>query len=122
MLQEDNEFDLPTGDYIFFELYCDECDCRRVFLNVFLNRAMVANIAYGWEKLSFYKKAFPGFDKKAIREIKGPALDSFQYQSAISDKVLNLFNTLLFSNKPYLDRIEKHYKEFKKALKTRNST
>ena len=118
--QEDNAFDLPKGDYYFFELFCDECDCRRVFLQIFLNQKIVATIAYGWEKLSFYRKEFKGFDEKEIKVLKGPALDPFQYQSVISDKILNMFNKVLFTDKYYLDRIENHYNQFKKALDTIN--
>ncbi|NEW81742.1 MAG: hypothetical protein GZ094_05200 [Mariniphaga sp.] len=116
--QNDNEFHLPQGDYVFIELFCDECDCRRVFLQVFMNQKIVATIAYGWEKLSFYKKAFKGFNEKDIKEVKGPTLDSFLYQSDTSDRVLKMFYKILFSDKVYLDRIEKHYDQFKKALKT----
>ncbi len=118
MFQSDNEFHLPVGEYIFVELFCDECDCRRVFLQVFLNQQIVATIAYGWENLAFYKKAFKGlgFDNKDFKEFKGPALDSFQYQSDISDGILKMFFKLLFSDKKYLARIEKHYYEFKRTL------
>jgi|AntRauTorcE11898_2_1112593.scaffolds.fasta_scaffold03083_6 hypothetical protein len=116
--QNDNEFHLPQGDYVFIELFCDECDCRRVFLQVFMNQKAVATIAYGWEKLSYYKKEFRGFNEKDIKELKGPALDSFQYQSDISDRVLKMFNKILLSDIEYLDRIKKHYDQFKKTLKT----
>jgi hypothetical protein len=116
--QNNNEFHLPQGDYVFTELFCDECDCRRVFLQVFMNQKIVATIAYGWEKLTFYKKEFKGFNEKDIKELKGPALDSFQYQSDISDRVLKMFYKILFSDIEYLNRIEKHYDQFKKTLKT----
>jgi hypothetical protein len=56
-----------------------------------MNQKAVATIAYGWEKLSYYKKEFRGFNEKDIKELKGPALDSFQYQSDISDRVLKMF-------------------------------
>ncbi len=68
--QDDNEFHLPQGDYVFIELFCDECDCRRVFLHVFIKQKIVATIAYGWEKLSFYKKEFKGFNVKDIKDNK----------------------------------------------------
>jgi hypothetical protein len=117
ILQNDNEFFLPKGDYVFIELFCDECDCRRVFLQIFMNQKIVGTIAYGWEKLSFYQRKFKSFDKKDIRKLKGPALDSFQYQSDISDRILKMFDKLLFSDKKYLTRIEKHYSQFRKALR-----
>lgn len=116
IFQKDNEFGLPMGDYIFAELFCDECDCRRVFLQVFMNQKIVANIAYGWESLAFYRKEFKGFDEKEIKELKGPTLDPFQFQSAISGGILKLFNKILFMDKAYLARIERHYNQFKKML------
>jgi len=118
--QTDNEFALPKGGYVFIEFFCDECDCRRVFLQVLMNKKIVATIAYGWEKLSFYKNEFKGFDEKEIKELKGPVLDSFQYQSDMSSRILKMFDKILFSDKKYLARIEKHYNQFKKTLKTKN--
>ena len=117
--QNDNEFNLPQGDYVFIELFCDECDCRRVFLQVILNQKIVATIAYGWEKLSFYRNEFKGFKENEIKELKGPSIDSFQYQSDISNQILRMFNKILFSDKEYLSRIIKHYDQFKKTLKTK---
>lgn len=117
--QNDNEFDLPRGEYVFIELFCDECDCRRVFLQVVLNHKIVATIGYGWEKISFYKNEFKGFNKSEIKALKGPSINSFQYQSMYSNQILRMFNKLLFSDKEYLDRITKHYDLFKKTLKTR---
>lgn len=117
--QNDNEFNLPQGDYVFIELFCDECDCRRVFLQVIMNQKIVATIAYGWEKLSFYRKEFRGVKEKFIKELKGPSIDPFQYQSDISNQVLKMFNKVLFSDKEYLNRITKHYDQFKKTLKAK---
>ena len=117
--QNDNEFNLPQGDYVFIELFCDECDCRRVFLQVIMNQKIVTTIAYGWEKLSFYRNEFKGFKENEIKELKGPSIDSFQYQSDISNQILRMFNKILFSDKEYLNRITKHYDQFKKTLKTK---
>ena len=117
--QNDIEFNLPQGDYVFMELFCDECDCRRVFLQVIMNQKIVATIAYGWEKLSFYRNEFKGFKENEIKELKGPSIDSFQYQSDISNQILRMFNKILFSDKEYLSRIIKHYDQFKKTLKTK---
>ncbi|WP_169433305.1 hypothetical protein [Lewinella cohaerens] len=60
ILDRDNDFSLPVGEYAFIELFCDECDCRRVFLKVLLDQKEVANIVYGWGKLSYYKRTFRG--------------------------------------------------------------
>jgi len=118
ILENYNEFDLPKGEYVFIELFCDECDCRRVFLQVFMNKKIAATISYGWEELSFYEKEFEGVDGVDMKEFKGPSLDSFQYQSNISKGILKMFDELLFLDKEYLGRIEKHYNEFKNKLKT----
>jgi len=117
IIHENNEFGLPLGEYVFMELFCDECDCRRVFLQVFRNMENEATIAYGWENLSFYRKEFRGFEEKLIKEIKGPVLDTFLYQSEISGGIFKLFNKMLFSDKAYMDRIVKHYKLFKQKIK-----
>jgi hypothetical protein len=38
LLTKDNEFKLPEGEYTFIEIFCDECDCRRVmFVVKFIN-------------------------------------------------------------------------------------
>jgi hypothetical protein len=116
ILNNGNEFGLPIGDYAFVELFCDECDCRRVFLHVFRNQENEATIAYGWASLSFYRKEFKGFSEKDIEELKGPTLELFQYQSNISGGIFKLFNKILFSDKAYLARIERHYNQFKKML------
>ncbi len=116
LLHDKNEYDLPTGDYIFVELFCDECDCRRVFFQVFLNQRIVATISYGWEKPSFYRKMFMVFDKEDVKDLKSPSIDSFQYQTEISAGILKLFKQVLFSDKFYLARVEQHYSQFRKAL------
>jgi hypothetical protein len=116
IVRKDNEFGLPMGAYAFVELFCDECDCRRVFLQVFQNEKIVALIAYGWGSLAFYRKEFKGFSESEIKEIKGPTLDPFQCQSDISGGVFEMFNKVLFLDKAYLARIETHYNLFKKML------
>ncbi|WMJ72621.1 hypothetical protein RCC89_05515 [Cytophagaceae bacterium ABcell3] len=111
-----NEFGLPQGQYYFTELFCDECDCRRVLLQVYLGQEIVATIGYGWDKLSFYKKEFLVLGEKEIISFKGPSLDIYQTQSKSSNKIFNMYKKLLFSDKGYLDRIEKHYLQFRKVL------
>ena len=116
-----NEFGLPIGDNGFVELYCNECDCRRVFLKVILNDKNVANIVYGWETIAFYRKAFKGFSDKDLKELKGPELDLFQYQSELAPMVFKMFKKLLFADANYMKRIEKHYAIFKSNLKKSKS-
>lgn len=119
ILSDINEFKLPGGDYEFQESFCDSCDCRRVFINVYKDNKMIATIAYGWEKFSFYQKAFKSFSGTEIKQIKGPGLDPYQPQSIYADSVFGLFMKLLFTDREYIYRIKRHYDEFKRALKYR---
>ncbi|MEJ7678361.1 MAG: hypothetical protein WKG06_10980 [Segetibacter sp.] len=117
-----NEFGLPAGEYAFVESFCNECDCRRVFFNV-INRDFkepVAVITWGWESKQFYIKWFGSNDEDAIKEMMGSSLSLMSKQSAISPKVLNLFNTLLLKNNDYTSRIKKHYDLFRNILKKLN--
>jgi len=116
LLDNINEFNLAQGDYAFVELFCDECDCRRAFIQVHFNREVAATIGYSWEKLTFYRKEFKGFEEEEIKELKGPGLEFFQYQSEISEEILMMFKKILFSDQEYLDRIERHYDQFRKNL------
>jgi hypothetical protein len=118
-----NEFGLPAGEYAFVELFCNECDCRRVFFNV-INRDFkepVAVITWGWETKQFYIKWFGSNDEDAIREMMGSSLSMMSKQSGISPKVLNLFNTLLLKNNDYTSRVKKHYDLFRNVLKKLNN-
>lgn len=117
----DNEFNLPLGDYFFTELYCNECDCRRVFFAVICDNEPVANITFGWESIAYYQKNFKGFSKQEIIDLKGPELDMFQYQSKIAPNVFEMFKKILFTDKDYMKRIEAHYKQFKTALKQKTN-
>jgi len=60
---------------------------------------------YGWEKTLFLQKEFKGIDEMGIKELKGPSLDSFQYQSDMPDRIFKMFDKTLYSDKKYLDRI-----------------
>ncbi len=52
---------LPSGEYAFFEWYCDDpgCDCRRVLLRVISPQhpgRVLATLNYGWESAEFYTR------------------------------------------------------------------
>ena len=52
--------DVPSGEYGFIELYCNEpnCDCRRVVVVVLRPETgwqFWAVINYGWESVKFYR-------------------------------------------------------------------
>ena len=76
---------LPAGEYGFVEFYCDEddCDCRRVLLQVVSpsnQHRVLATINYGWESQEFYTRWMHG-DAEAGREIIEAGLDPLNPQS-----------------------------------------
>lgn len=120
VLEEGNEYNLPEGDYFLSESFCVECDCRRTFINVYLNNSCLATIVYGWESISFYKKEFYfENDDFMLEQLKGPCLETFQPQSEFAEDIFEMFMDEFFTDKEYLERIERHYKQFKSELKKR---
>lgn len=111
---------LPPDEYGFFESYCDEpdCDCRRVFFNVFAGRRkkILAVITYGWENKRFYAKWLGYHDPEAIRELQGPALNSLSPQSKFAPALLHMFKTVLLQDPQYINRLKRHYAMFRKAV------
>jgi len=111
--------DLPEGEYGLLESYCDEldCDCRRVFFNVFSwkKKKIEAVIAYGWESGKFYAKWMGDSDPRVIKELKGPALNLSSPQSPLAPALLEKIKIVL-QDKNYVDRIKRHYKLFKEAI------
>src|SRR5206468_2710909 len=93
---------LPSDEYLYVECYCGElaCDCRRVLLQVLRRGAMdtvLANIVYGWDKESFYRKriAWEGdVDQAARRTVRGE-LDPLLEQSEFAEQLLQLFQQLV---------------------------
>lgn len=108
---------LPDGQYGFREFYCDEpgCDCRRVVFQVFEPERdeIVATIGWGWEDESFYARA-SGSDGE---EMKGPFLEPFAQQSEYAQQVLELCESELLSDSKYVERLERHYRMVKDAVK-----
>jgi hypothetical protein len=87
--------DLPSGEYGFIELYCDEpqCDCRRVMVVVLRPETgwkFWAVINYGWESVKFYKKwaGAPASDRSERQEradsLRTGASESVQVGPAVS--------------------------------------
>jgi len=115
---EDRE--LPPDEYGFYESYCDEpdCDCRRVFFNVFAGRQkkILAVITYGWERKRFYQNWLGFNDPKAIRELQGPDLNSLSPQSKYAPALLRMFRTVLLKDPKYIERLKRHYAMFRKAV------
>src|SRR3989344_510036 len=77
---------LPAGEYFLTESYCndDNCDCRRVFINIVHNQEIVATIGYGWEDLPFYEKWLG--DKSLAKDMKRPILELGTQQSKHSSE------------------------------------
>jgi len=114
----DNE-ELPSGEYGFFELYCNEpnCDCRRVVVVVLRPQTgwkFWAVINYGWESVEFYKKwaKAPAWDRS---EWQGPELDPLSEQTSYAPALLDLFKWVLQSP-GYVQRLQKHYQLFRAAV------
>ncbi len=113
-------FNLPTADYAFVEMFCNEagCDCRRVFFTVVSSRTEQAEavIAYGWESPRFYREWFKQGTAEDIAMLQGPELNVGSPQSMDADGILNLFTDVLLPQKAYIERVKRHYKEFRATV------
>jgi hypothetical protein len=114
-----NDPDLPSDEYGLIEAYCNEpnCDCRRVFFNVHASHRneIVAVIAYGWEGREYYARWFGDDDPKILRELQGPALNSWSPQSELAPALLERVEWVL-QDKHYIARIKRHYKMFRATV------
>ncbi len=118
-----NVYGLPADEYGLIEAYCDDenCDCRRVFLNVVSRKRnqVVAVVTYGWESETFYRKWFGGGDDKmtraAVKDMTGLNLNMTSKQSKFAPAALKLVSDLLQDSK-YVARIKRHYKMFKETV------
>jgi hypothetical protein len=110
--------DLPADEYALLESYCDElgCDCRRVVIEVVARSTgdTLAIINYGWEGLEFYKRKL-GLEEYA-REVMEAALDPLNPQSRHAPILLELFRDVV-KDQAYRERLARHYKLFKDALR-----
>lgn len=121
MLLKDNRFGLPEDEYGFIELFCNtpDCDCRRVFFNVFSRnkKQFEAVIFWGWEKKNFYREWM--HDTSGInitKDLIGPGLNVGSPQSAIAGQLLKAFAEILLKDYVYTERVKKHYQLFKKKI------
>lgn len=100
---------LPDDSYGFIELYCvdPDCDCRRVMINVLSERrrAHLATINHAFE---------PPADDDPVQE--QTFLDPLNVQSCWSGVLLGLFKEILL-DEAYCERIERHYRMVKDALR-----
>jgi hypothetical protein len=110
---EDASWKLPTADYGFVEMFCNDpgCDCRRVMFMIMssLDEQPKAVIAYGWEKKKFYVKWFRDTDPRVIKDLMGPVLNQMSPQSELAPELLKLFKDILLKDKDYMQRVKTHY-------------
>lgn len=113
-------FNLPTGEYAFVEMFCDEagCDCRRVFFSVITSHGndVKAVIAWGWEDRAFYRKWLGSNDPDMIKDLKGPILNLTSPQSDIAPALLKLFKNVLLEDDAYIERVKRHYDLFRSTV------
>jgi hypothetical protein len=106
-----NDPELPADKYSLVESYCGapECDCRRVFFNVFAwnTEQILAVIAYGWESEEFYANLTNKHNGRPIRNLRGPRLHDKSRQSQFAPALLRLVAHTL-EDQHYLKRIKKH--------------
>lgn len=112
--------DLPPGQYVFLEMYCDEvgCDCRRVFFYVLdaNTRDVAAVIAWGWEDEEFYRKWSKNLDESFAPLLKGPVLNDGSRQSRLAPALLKLVREVLLEDPDYIERIKRHYSMFRRKV------
>ena len=123
-----NHFGLPSGEYGLIEMYCndEDCDCQRVIIMVIMRNVQepVAFISFGWESLDFYASWHTGgsvtifseldpIDQSSIKYMHGAHLNPMSPQSEIAQSVLDMIDTIVLSDKDYVDRLKRHYKLFR---------
>lgn len=114
-----DDSELPAGEYQLIEAYCNEpdCDCRRVFFNVYSwqRREVVAVIAYGWESREYYAKWFGEDVPWIMRDLQGPVLNSASRQSELAPALLRMVE-LALQDRQYVARLKRHYRMFKATV------
>jgi hypothetical protein len=113
----DEGLPLPPGQYTFYELYCteDDCDCRRVMLQVLSPRLpgrVLATINYGWESVAFYTRWMRG-DAEAGSDCAGARLEPLNPQSELADALLAGFQDFVKTRPEFIAQLQRHYELFK---------
>jgi hypothetical protein len=111
--------DLPEGQFIFTELYCDdpECECRRV---IFLVQprgdlsTVLATLNFGWESAAFY--AAWSHDEEMAAEMAGLTVEPFGRQTEYANAFFDLAEEILIGDAAYVERLKRHYAEFRATL------
>lgn len=110
---------IPAGTYGFVESYCDDedCDCRRVFINVISVKSpeILATISFGWESKEYYDEWFGGMESSMLEDFASPNLALGLRESKYAADFLRLFKVII-KDKKYVDRLKRHYFLFKEIV------
>lgn len=112
---------VPEGHYAYLEFYCEDttCDCHTVRLLVVNEKGKEqASISYGWRSKKFYEEHFGAM---GAEDFPGPSLALLMPQGPYAEWFLDNLTWMLSSDKPFAERFERHYMEFKKRLLERAS-
>ena len=116
----ESETGLPSGEYAFCEMFCNErgCDCRRVFFYVVssFRDGPEAVVAWGWETPEFYAKWLHDDDPVIVAELVGPSLNLGSSETELADGILNLVRNVLLQDETYVDRVKRHYRQFRNKV------
>jgi len=112
---------LPDDEYGLVELFCNKpgCDCRRVMFSIYPRSdfsKLLAVVAYGWESEQFYADWIGSDNPRIILALQGPDLNPGSPQSPLAPALLMLVKGLLL-DEAYVDRIKRHYRMFKAAIR-----
>ncbi|MBI2671879.1 hypothetical protein HYX16_03005 [Candidatus Woesearchaeota archaeon] len=110
----DDKEKLPKGEYFLLESYCNDhdCDCCRVFINILHKNKILATIGYGWKDIEFYENWIG--DPELAPDVKGPILELTGLHTEYSELLLDLFKKVIIPDRIFIERLEMHYKIFKK--------
>ena len=118
-----NKYKLPPGDYTMLEMYCIDCDCRRVYFHVdsSVHRKTVAVIEFGWESLDYYagfitdgrvRDFFKLTREEQISAVnmKTARLSKKHEPTEIAKNILKMISEEALKDKKYIKRLKRHYK------------
>ena len=122
--------EIPDGDYLFVEAYCNEsnCLCHRAYIHVYGPQpdqagktGFLATISFGWESEAYCRRwaKYP-IGKAELAEFRGPALVSTCPQSRLAPALLRVFEQML-EDFEYAKRIVRHDRMFQAAREIQDS-
>ncbi len=112
---------LPADEYGLIEFYCTDskCDCRRVIFQIIPSRCpsqVLATISFGWETEAFYTR-WMGDDSQIARDMAGASLLPMSAIHPLSNTLLHLVEEVPLKDPEYVARLQRHYREFKQAIR-----